>query len=255
MPRKKSKDEFVEVSSHIHKNKYDYSKVDYINSQTKVCIICPIHGEFWQTPAAHIHQQQGCSRCRSESMKKKVCGVGINDYSGSTKIKDRRIKSYQAWQSMLSRCYMPKEQQKHPSYIGCYVCDEWLYFSNFKKWFDENYRDGYEMDKDLLSNGLKCYSPQTCLFVPVYINNLIRTRNDNKNKMGVFYDKKSKKYIAKVSFNGRTEYSKVFDNMEDAYNEYKKKKIALIKRVAETALSKGDIDEKVYNALLKYKIK
>ena len=37
---------FIKRSNVIHHNKYDYSKVEYVNSSTKVCIICPIHGEF-----------------------------------------------------------------------------------------------------------------------------------------------------------------------------------------------------------------
>lgn len=44
---------------------YDYSKVEYINSETKVCIICPKHGEFWQTPHNHLHGQ-GCMKCYDE---------------------------------------------------------------------------------------------------------------------------------------------------------------------------------------------
>lgn len=39
---------FIERSKSIHNNKYDYSKVNYINNRTKICIICPEHGEFWQ---------------------------------------------------------------------------------------------------------------------------------------------------------------------------------------------------------------
>ncbi len=60
-----TKDEFIEQAKKIHGNKYDYSKVEYINSSTKVCIICPTHGEFWQTPDAHL-QGQGCPICGSE---------------------------------------------------------------------------------------------------------------------------------------------------------------------------------------------
>lgn len=55
-------EEFVERSSGIHKNKYDYSKVEYVDAHTKVCIICPDHGEFWQTPNGHI-KGNGCPRC------------------------------------------------------------------------------------------------------------------------------------------------------------------------------------------------
>lgn len=54
---------FIEKANKIHFDKYNYSKVEYINSQTKVCIICPEHGEFWQTPANHL-QGQGCPKCK-----------------------------------------------------------------------------------------------------------------------------------------------------------------------------------------------
>lgn len=58
-----TKEDFVMKANRVHFNKYDYSKVEYINSQTKVCIICPEHGEFWQTPANHL-SGQGCPKCR-----------------------------------------------------------------------------------------------------------------------------------------------------------------------------------------------
>ena len=60
-----NKEEFIEKAKSIHGKKYDYSKIVYINSWTKVCIICPDHGEFWQTPNAHISQKQGCPICKS----------------------------------------------------------------------------------------------------------------------------------------------------------------------------------------------
>lgn len=55
-------DIFIEKAKKIHGNKYDYSNVNYINALTKVCIICPEHGEFWQTPSGHLHNK-GCSKC------------------------------------------------------------------------------------------------------------------------------------------------------------------------------------------------
>ena len=57
-----TKDEFIEKAQIIHKSKYDYSKVEYINYSTKVCIICPEHGEFWQTPNNHLYGA-GCPSC------------------------------------------------------------------------------------------------------------------------------------------------------------------------------------------------
>lgn len=57
------KEEFVEKAIKIHGNKYDYSKVEYVNNKTKVCIICPEHGEFWQAPDKHINRKHGCPKC------------------------------------------------------------------------------------------------------------------------------------------------------------------------------------------------
>ena len=54
---------FIEKAKEIHGTKYDYSRVEYVDCKTKVCIICPEHGEFWQTPSDHISQKQGCPKC------------------------------------------------------------------------------------------------------------------------------------------------------------------------------------------------
>ena len=60
--KNKTSEEWIIEANQIHNNKYDYSKTEYINATTKVCIICPEHGEFWQTPANHL-QRQGCPKC------------------------------------------------------------------------------------------------------------------------------------------------------------------------------------------------
>ena len=62
---KSNTEQFIKKSKEMHGNKYDYSKVDYINNKTKVCIICPKHGEFWQTPKNHL-SGQGCNKCAIE---------------------------------------------------------------------------------------------------------------------------------------------------------------------------------------------
>lgn len=53
--KKLTANEFIKQARNVHGDKYDYSKVEYVNSKTKICIICPIHGEFWQTPDNHLH--------------------------------------------------------------------------------------------------------------------------------------------------------------------------------------------------------
>jgi hypothetical protein len=56
------KEEFFSKSAVIHNNKYDYSNSIYTSYQEKIKIICPIHGEFNQTPARHI-SGAGCKKC------------------------------------------------------------------------------------------------------------------------------------------------------------------------------------------------
>lgn len=62
MSKRKSNDEFIREAQLIHDNRYDYSKVEYVNNKTKVCIICPDHGEFWQIPSDHLNGK-GCPQC------------------------------------------------------------------------------------------------------------------------------------------------------------------------------------------------
>lgn len=57
-----SVDDFIVKAREIHGNKYDYSKVEYINNHTKICIICPEHGVFWQLPRNHLAGKQ-CPLC------------------------------------------------------------------------------------------------------------------------------------------------------------------------------------------------
>jgi len=60
-------DEFIEKAIKIHGNRYDYSKVEYKNTNTKITIICKKHGEFLQTPSDHITSKAGCPRCRAKT--------------------------------------------------------------------------------------------------------------------------------------------------------------------------------------------
>ena len=63
-------EEFIQKARKIHGDKYDYSKVKYINRRTDVCIICPIHGEFLQTPDNHL-QGKGCQKCGFQNSRDK----------------------------------------------------------------------------------------------------------------------------------------------------------------------------------------
>lgn len=68
MTRIRTQEQFIERAREIHGNTYDYSAVEYVNSSTKVKIICPIHGVFEQTPNKHL-AGQGCKVCGRERTK------------------------------------------------------------------------------------------------------------------------------------------------------------------------------------------
>ena len=61
--KKLTTEEWIQKARAVHGDKYDYSKVDYKDSKTKVCIICSEHGEFWQRPGDHINKKCECPKC------------------------------------------------------------------------------------------------------------------------------------------------------------------------------------------------
>lgn len=95
-----------------------------------------------------------------------ICNKG---YSINKQSKNK--KSYRVWLSMIYRCY---GKNIRPYYKNCNVCNEWLCYENFEKWFNENYyeidNEIVALDKDIFSCENKIYSPNTCIFVPQRIN-------------------------------------------------------------------------------------
>ena len=64
-----TKEKFILKAREKHGDKYDYSKVEYVNNHTKVCIICPEHGEFWQVPNSHLNGR-GCPFCKESHLER-----------------------------------------------------------------------------------------------------------------------------------------------------------------------------------------
>ena len=71
MPKVLTKREFITKAIRIHENKFDYTKVYYKNNYTKVCIICPLHGEFWQRPGDHL-MGKSCVVCGGTKLKSNI---------------------------------------------------------------------------------------------------------------------------------------------------------------------------------------
>ena len=191
-----------------------------------------------------------------------VCGKGI---IGNEKTKDENgelYDSYIRWHSMLCRCYSDKCQKNRPTYKGCTVCEEWLNYSNFKKWYDDNYYEiaGEQMclDKDILEKGNKTYSPNVCVFVPQNINTLFTKSNKIRGKypIGVYKPNNSNKYKAQCSifYNGKKQQKSLgyYNTIEDAFNAYKQFKETNIKQMAD--YYKDKIPNKLYEAMYNYEV-
>ncbi len=178
--------------------------------------------------------------------------IGQGTYSSTIDKKTNSV--YTRWRNMMARCYSKKYHLKYPTYKNCSVCDEWLNFQNFTKWFNENYIEGYELDKDILIKGNKLYSPQTCCFVPKEINYLF-VKNDKFREelpIGVTYNKNKNYFISSITKNNRSVQLGIFKNSLDAFNKYKYEKELYIKETANKF--KNLISKNTYDSLYNYKV-
>ena len=98
--------EFIEKAKKVHGDKYDYSKVIYRGWDEKVCIICPIHGEFWQQSCAHIARGHGCPQCAMTQNKEYSLSQGIITFQKLVNtVLDKYevdISQYQGWDKEIT---------------------------------------------------------------------------------------------------------------------------------------------------------
>ena len=190
---------------------------------------------------------------------KSVFGVG---YFGVGKYKSRDNKApslaYKKWIAMMKRCYDKSTHLKNPHYKDCSVCEEWLNFQNFAKRFEENYNPetmkDWHLDKDILVKWNKVYSPETCCFVPFFINYLF-TKNDESRgdlPIGVSFRKNRNHFRSYCRVFDKREYLGSFKDAESAFLAYKKRKEIHVKEVAEKY--RHLLSNKCYEAMIKYKV-
>lgn len=192
-----------------------------------------------------------------------VYGVGYfgnGEYKAWENGKNTRI--YNTWYDMLKRCYDKEYHKKQPTYKNCTVCDEWLNFQNFARWYEENY---YEiegevmcLDKDILFKGNKIYSPETCVIVPQAINKLFTKRQNDRGDSTIGTSPVDGKYMVRCHMiNPKTGKSKrkylgIYDTQEKAFKIYKYYKEKNIKMVAD--YFREQIPDKLYDALYNYEV-
>lgn len=246
MVKKSTTAEFIAKAIKKHPN-IDFGKVRYVNAITDISLVCKTCGIEWDATPNSILKGSGCPHCGRTKL---VLGVGINDVPTPTRSGNIRNDAYRIWKSMLERCYSDKYHQKEPAYIGCSVCDDWIRFSNFKRWFDKNYVDGYQLDKDILVKGNKVYSPDTCCFVPREINAILQLSKYRLNS-GITFNKKGD-YAVHVNMYNKKVFLGTFDTIEKARDAYVSAKRDYLYELADKYYSLKMIPEKIYNAIINY---
>ena len=182
--------------------------------------------------------------------KKLVYGVGINDADyvvqkfeqlGYVDGKKKRklvwiCPYYERWAHMLARCYSAKLHERRPTYAGCAVSEEWLTFSRFKSWMEKQDFEGKQLDKDLLFEGNKVYSPETCVFVTQMVNTFTTDSGASRGEwlIGADWDKQAEKFRSQCSnpFTKKQEFLGLFATEQEAHEAWRKRKLELAHELA-----------------------
>lgn len=181
-----------------------------------------------------------------------VYGFGVNDVdtpvTKSTLVdgKSRRIwvcPHYDKWSGMLHRCYVKVK----PSYERVFVCEDWRYFSSFKKWSEEQsiFDKSLCLDKDILGGCM--YSPEYCRYVPMSINNLIVLKNGNTHLLGVTICRN--KFKSNISINGKNKNSPRYDNEFEAHRWWQIQKIQHMKEKLSEYKSGNFYISEIFNSI------
>lgn len=231
------------------------SRMEIINYKSCHCITVRFDDGFTKDTKYQHFKDGVVSNPNDKSVfNKGKIGEGIYNVTENNK----QTIAYMAWYAMLQRCYDIKLHKKEPTYVECTVCEEWLNYQNFAKWYYENIYiikgEKLGLDKDILVKGNKIYSPKTCILVPQCINSLF-TKADSKRgdyPIGVYLRKSSNKYESLCHNGEKQVYLGSFETPNQAFNTYKIFKEEFIKEIAEKY--KSEIPEALYNALYVYEV-
>lgn len=156
---------------------------------------------------------------------------------------------YKRWSGMFRRCYSANNMARNPTYKNCSVSKEWHNFQNFAEWYENNWKShmdsSWHLDKDILQENNKIYSPETCCFVPHEIN-MAFTGN---NKRGVY--KYYKRYVSYIGIKGKFVFLGSYKTYNEAWVVFKERKEIYIRDLAYEW--KNKLDYKIYNRMINYK--
>lgn len=192
-----------------------------------------------------------------------VCGVGISDDGKYQKwVNHKDTREYSMWQKMIARCY--SDYNKEPTYEGCTVSNEFLYFQTFAEFYSQNkWTDKLLLipDKDILTHGKsKVYSRDTIVFVDKFINTIFTRRQRFRGDLPIGvtvrrYQSGTIKYVAVCNEYGKCKYLGTYKTPSEAFYVYKKEKERYIKEVANKYKEKYErFPQKLYDAMMNYEV-
>ena len=195
-------------------------------------------------------------------MTKLVLGAGFNDKTRPANVDGKIVKEYVLWQGMLTWCFSEKYQTLYPTYRGCNVSNNFINYSFFYDWCQEQVGFGkvddkgrsWCLDKDLLFVDNKTYSETACVFVPNEINSFFTDKGNARGEypVGVCFHKQRGKFAAKCNVNGKRKHLGLFDTPEEAFAAYKPFKEALCKQLA--LKWESEIDTRLFNAMMNWEV-
>jgi len=217
-------DDFIERSNKVHDYKYNYDSCIYINSRTKVDIICKTHGVFQQLPRTHIKQASGCPECggtkkiSQHEFISKCAEIHKNKYDYSKTIYSGMNKKITA--ACMEHGDFTQDASEHYRGRGCIECGKMS--MGYGK--DRFIKACHKNNGDALIYLLKCVGGDECFYKIGITSKTVKSRTINipyksellsvvrGDGLGIFMKekelhKKSKKYKynPKIDFCGQTE--------------------------------------------------
>jgi hypothetical protein len=172
-------------------------------------------------------------------MRSKIYGVGINDADyvigtnelcGSTGRHKRWVcPYYMKWVSMFNRCYSKARLLKYPTYEYCEVSVDFHRFTDFVSWVNSQPNQDWQnchLDKDLLFEGNKIYSPLTCVFITPKVNCFLvdRKRFRGDLLLGVTKDRRRLKARCMNPFTRKEDHIGMFSTELEAHKAWQARK-------------------------------
>ena len=199
--QKLTTEKWIEKAKKIHGNKYDYSKVEYKDYETKVCIICPEHGEFWQKAGIHVSRKHGCPKCGVEENLKLQKEIGSKNFNETIeKLKHQYIINPSSYinnnekisvickkhgeflitpyklKTLKTPCPKCREELKKPKKEKIVI----NYFEIFKNELNKKYPDRYSFDKCNYKNkdtSVILFDKQINEYITVIPNSILKSKN------------------------------------------------------------------------------